>query len=54
MEYLRLSADGLTIYTEWLLKNGEHIKVDLDREDYFEYIEKLRADDKQVEPLVKE
>ena len=43
MKYLGLSNfGGMPIYSSWLLPNGKVIHIDLEREDYFEYITTLR------------
>lgn len=42
MEYLRLSAAGLIVYTEWLMNDGTILKVDLGMPNYSDYIKRLK------------
>ena len=45
MKYLGLSnLGGMSIYSSWLLPDGTIIHADLDRLDYFEYIDALREE----------
>jgi len=48
MKYLGLGAVGLIVYSAWLLPDGTIIHIDLDRSDYFEYIDSLREKHREV------
>jgi len=49
MKYLGLSNfGGMSVYSSWLLPNGQIIHIDFDRPDYFEYINVLKGKDGEV------